>query len=235
MKKPKQPPAVSVIIPVLGEEAGINPCLRQVRETAAGEPVEIIVVDGDPDSGTVKRIDDGDVIALRSPKGRGAQMNRGAASAKGSVLLFLHADTILPPDAFRLIRDALADPRVTGGAFDLAIDSPRPLLLLTARCASLKHRITRVPYGDQAIFIRRDFFKAAGGYREIPLFEDVDMMKRIKRLDGKIIILPERVRTSARKWERDGILYAIFRNWFLQVLHLMGVSPEFLVRRYYRE
>ena len=160
-------------------------------------------------------------------------MNAGAASAQGDILLFLHADTVLPENAFGLIRETLQDEHCCGGAFDLRIDSPRFLLRLTGLCASLKHRITRVPYGDQAIFIRADFFRKIGGYTEIPLFEDVDLMRKIKKIGGKITIIGSYTRTSPRKWEKDGILFTIFRNWILQVFYLAGVSPERLATAYY--
>jgi rSAM/selenodomain-associated transferase 2 len=161
------------------------------------------------------------------------QMNRGADVAKGNVLLFLHADTFLPQNAFGYIKNALMDDAYVGGAFDLGIDSGRILLRLTAWCASLKHRMTRVPYGDQAIFIRSEFFRTIGGYHEVPLFEDVELMKRIKKLKKKINIIRYRTRTSPRKWEKEGALYTILRNWTLQVLYLLGASPEFLVKYYY--
>ncbi len=226
---------VSVIVPVLGEANGIVPFLSQVRERAAGEPIEIIVVDGDPAGDTVKAIGDRDVVTLMSPRGRGAQMNRGAAAAGGDILLFLHADTALPRDAIVHIKNAMMDGPCVGGAFDLGIESDRLLLRLTARFASLKHRLTRVPYGDQAIFLRADFFREIGGYREIPLFEDVELMRRVKSLGKRIAILSPTVMTSPRKWEKDGIIYSILRNWTLQALHLLGASPEFLARHYYGE
>ncbi len=224
---------ISVIVPVLNEGERIGELLRHLRERAGSLLVEIIVADGDPDGSTLKEIRDEDVISLRSPRGRGAQMNRGAERATGSILLFLHADTLLPENAFREICDALDDTRFVGGAFDLGIDSERFLIRLTARCASLKHRLTRVPYGDQAIFIRADFFHEIGGYREIPLFEDVELMRRVKKLGKTIIILDRRTITSPRKWEKDGVFYTIFHNWTLQALHLMGASPEFLSKHYY--
>lgn len=172
---------------------------------------------------------------MRSPKGRGAQMNRGAARAAGEVLLFLHADTRLPERAFESIMETSRDGRFAGGAFDLSIDNPRPIFRLTAFLASVKHRITRVPYGDQAIFLRGDYFREIGGYPEIPLFEDVEIMEKVRRRGGRIRIIRDRVSTSSRKWEKDGVGRAILRNMALQLLHYFGVPPERLVRYYYRE
>ena len=229
----KKKPAFSIIVPVLNEKDGIQSFLQHVKDISAGESVEIIVVDAGPAGSTIKKIRSDEAMKLLSPKGRGIQMNRGADVAKGNVLLFLHADTFLPKNALGHIKNALMDDTYVGGAFDLGIDSGRILLRLTALCASLKHRMTRVPYGDQAIFIRSDFFRDIGGYREVPLFEDVELMKRIKRLKKKITIIRHRTRTSPRKWEKEGALYTILRNWSLQALYLLGASPEFLVKYYY--
>ncbi len=231
----KKNPAFSIIIPVLNEEDGIQSFLQHVKDISAGESVEFIMVDADAAGSTIKKIRSGEATKLLSPRGRGMQMNRGADAAKGNVLIFLHADTFLPKNALGHIKNALMDDTCVGGAFDLGIDSDRLLLRLTAWCASLKHRMTRVPYGDQAIFTRSDFFRAIGGYREAPLFEDVELMKRIKKLKKKITIIRYRTRTSPRKWEKEGVLYTILRNWTLQVFYLLGASPEFLVKYYYGE
>lgn len=226
--------AFSIITPVLNESNGIREFLNHVREQAGGIPVEIIVVDGDTGGSTIREIEDGGITSMTAPCGRGAQMNAGAARASGAILLFLHADTHLPHGAFEAISEVLEDENIVGGAFDLSIGSDRHLLHLAARCASLKHRLTRVPYGDQAIFLRADFFHSIGGYLEIPLFEDVELMKRIRRLKKHIAILPNRVTTSPRKWESDGVCFTIIRNMVLQALFMAGVSPALLVKLYYR-
>jgi rSAM/selenodomain-associated transferase 2 len=229
----KKKPAFSIIVPVLNEKDGIQSFLQHVKDISAGESVELIVVDADSAGSTINKISSSEATKLLSPRGRGIQMNRGADVAKGNVLLFLHADTFLPKNALGHIKNALMDDTCVGGAFDLGIDSGRILLCLTAWCASLKHRMTRVPYGDQAIFIRSAFFRAIGGYREVPFFEDVELMKRIKKLKKKITIIRYRTRTSPRTWEKEGVLYTILRNWTLQTLYLLGISPEFLVKYYY--
>jgi rSAM/selenodomain-associated transferase 2 len=229
----KKKPAFSIIVPVLNEKDGIQSLVQHLKDISAGESVEIIVVDADPDGSTINKIRSGEAVKLLSPRGRGIQMNRGADVAEGNVFIFLHADTFLPQNALGYIKNALTDDTCVGGAFDLGIDSDRLLLRLTAWCASLKHRMTRVPYGDQAIFIRSDFFRDISGYREVPLFEDVELMRRIKKLKKKITIIKYRTRTSPRKWEKEGTLYTILHNWTLQTLYLLGVSPEFLVKYYY--
>ncbi|MDY6971195.1 MAG: hypothetical protein SV775_02585 [Thermodesulfobacteriota bacterium] len=121
------------------------------------------------------------------------------------------------------------------GAFDLGFDSRRWFFSLTAAVASMRSRITRTPFGDQAIFIKRSYFERIGGFCDIPLMEDIELMKRIKKKGDAIRIIPLKVTTSARKWEKEGIILTTLRNWLLQFLYFLGVSPEKLVRYYYRE
>ncbi len=226
---------ISVVIPVLNEGDQIGEILSALERAAAGATYEVIVVDGDPAGSTIRQIADSGIIAITSGPGRARQMNAGAARASGEILLFLHADTHLPEKAFARITGALAGSRFIGGAFDLGIQNGRRIFQLIGRCASLKHRLTRVPYGDQAIFVRRQYFQEIGGYPEIPLMEDIELMKRIKRKGWPIIILPDAVKTSSRKWEKDGVAYTIFRNWTLQTLYLLGIPAEKLVKYYYKE
>jgi len=226
---------ISVIIPVLHEGENINDVLTSLEVSANDRPYETIVVDADPAGGTITRIKDSRVVTLRAEKGRARQMNTGAARATGGILLFLHADTLLPADALAKIEEALSDGSCGGGAFDLGIQNSRWIFRLIGRCASWKHRLTRVPYGDQAIFLRRNVFEALGGYPEIPLMEDVELMKRVKRKGWRIIILPDAVKTSSRKWEKDGVIFTIFRNWVLQTLYLIGMPAARLVKYYYKE
>ena len=228
-------PDVSVIIPVLGEEALINGVIARIREISARHSVEIIVVDGDRGGTTVNAVVAAEPIRLQSPPGRARQMNRGAAAASGGTLLFLHADTFLPAGAFGRIVETIRSGRCRAGAFGLGIDSRRPSIRLIAAAARLRMRFTGIPFGDQAIFMKRDYFDAIGGYADIPLMEDVELMRRIKKRGGGIEILPERVATSARKWERDGVLFSVLRNWSLQLAYRCGVAPERLAGIYYRE
>ena len=223
---------VSVIIPVLCEPTVINGTIETVRLQRGGETAEIIVVDGQAEGETVAAIRDNAVQKLLSEKGRGGQLNRGAAIAAGDVLLFLHADTVLPPAAFERIAEAMRDEGCVGGAFDLRINSPRAAFRVIETAANLRSRLTRIPYGDQAIFIRASCFRTLGGFREILIMEDVDLMRRIKRKAGKIVIFREQVITSPRRWEKEGLLFGTLRNWFLVTLYLCGVAPERLARFY---
>ena len=214
----------SIVIPVLNETEQINSLIEHIRSQSFEGFFEIIVVDGDPKGSTVNIVQDKDVTALITEKGRGRQMNAGAAAARGEILIFLHADTKLPDNALGKIRRVLQDERYVGGAFDLGIDSRRLFLKYIAARASLRSRLNRIPYGDQAIFIRKDYFDQIGGFREIPLMEDVDLMRRIKKDGRKIHILSDKVMTSARRWERDGALYTTVKNQILMALFYLGVK-----------
>ncbi|PKN34118.1 MAG: glycosyl transferase [Deltaproteobacteria bacterium HGW-Deltaproteobacteria-19] len=225
-------PDISVIVPVSGEESVIGERIRSIRAVEAGESPEIIVVDGDPGGGTLKALAEPDVIGLLSPRGRAIQMNRGAERATGRILLFLHADTDLPNGAFTMIRRAMADESAAAGAFDLSIRSPRAAFRIIERVSSRRSRITRIPYGDQAIFLRSPYFREIGGYGEIPLMEDVELMRRIKRRGDRVVFLKARVSTSARRWEKEGILRCTLRNWALVGLFLLGVPAGRLARYY---
>ena len=225
---------LSVIIPVLNEKEKIRQTIFSLRAAQKGREIEIIVVDGDREGGTLNVIRDTSVKKIVSPAGRAVQMNHGADAASGDIILFLHADTRLPDDAFSFIASIRAVPYYDGGAFDLGFDNKSLVYRIIARAASLKHRMTRVPYGDQALFFKRDYFYEVGKFRDIPLMEDVEFMKRIKRRGGKISISASAVRTSVRKWEADGIVMCVVRNWLVQALYLCGVSPAKLVNLYYR-
>jgi rSAM/selenodomain-associated transferase 2 len=223
---------ISVIIPVSREQAVINETIEAVRRLSGGEAAEIIVVDGEPGGETLAAIRDGAVRKVTSAKGRGGQLNRGAAIATGEMLLFLHADTVLPRAALEMIAEAMRDEDCVGGAFDLRIDSPRAGFRAIERVANLRSRLTRIPYGDQAIFLCASTFRTLGGFREIPIMEDVDVMRRIKRKGWRIFIFRVPVTTSARRWENEGLLFGTLRNWFLMALYLCGVAPERLARFY---
>lgn len=225
-------PGISVVIPVLNEARSINALIAHVRSLAPVDAVEIVVVDGDRAGSTLRAIGHPLVVTAIAEAGRASQMNHGAALATGGVLLFLHADTFLPRNAFALIREAMEDRRCCAGCFDLGIDSDRKVFRITEHYVALRTRITRIPFGDQAVFMRKDDFERIGGYRCIPIMEDVELMGRIRKRGGKLRIVPGKVRTSARRWEQDGIVLGTLRNWALQLLYVAGVPPERLARFY---
>lgn len=225
----------SIVIPVLNEGDRINALIEHLHNQGFESSYEIIVVDGDPQGGTVKAIQSEDVVTITTEKGRGRQMNAGAAMSSGDILIFLHADTILPDGALNKISRALDKQDYVGGAFDLKIDSDRLFLKYISVRASLRSRWNRIPYGDQAIFMRKQYFDRIGGFKDIPLMEDVDLMRRIKKDGRKIHILPDKVTTSARRWQRDGALYTTVRNHILVVLFRLGVSPDRLAKYYWKQ
>ncbi len=223
---------LSIIIPVLHEAGNINDHLDHLHSLDPSGYTEIIVVDGDAEGGTIKMVRDEKVVTAISDPGRAIQMNRGAARASGDILLFLHADTLLPPDAFEKIRRYMSDSRFVAGAFDLGIGTGRRLLRITEHYVALRTRLTNIPFGDQAVFIRKEYFEKIGGFKPIPIMEDVEIMARIRKRGDRICIIPEKVTTSARRWEKEGVLFSTFRNWTLQILYLVGVPPERLAKFY---
>ena len=160
-------------------------------------------------------------------------MNRGAQEATGDVLLFLHADTRLPPSAFHDITTALSDPRRLGGHFDVELDGDHWLLRVVGIMISYRSRLTKVGTGDQAIFIRRQVFEQMGGFLDIPLMEDVAFCRTLKRM-GEVACLRSKVVTSARRWQADGVWRTIVKMWALKLLYLAGVSPTRL-KQYYAD
>jgi len=173
-----------------------------------------------------------EVRLLASPRGRARQMNAGARAARGDVLLFLHADTLLPDGALAAVEAAVSDPGVVAGRFDVRFDNPRPMFRMIAWFMNQRSRWSRISTGDQAIFVCREVFEALGGYPEMPLMEDVELCRRLRHR-GRIAALRLRVTTSARKWEREGALRTILLMWALRFLYMAGVAPDRLHRWYY--
>ena len=222
----------SIIIPVLQEEEKINSLIEHLHTLEGGENSEIIVVDGSPAKETINVISDKKVISIASEKGRAKQMNAGASIAQGEILIFLHADTKLPEDAFKKIRGVLEEGKYVGGAFYLAIDSGKLILKFIAYTTSLRSWLTRIPYGDQSIFVKKDYFNKIGGYKDIPLMEDVELMQRIRKRRDKICIIRDKVKTSARRWEEKGIIYTNLMTNLIRILYFFGVSPHKLANFY---
>lgn len=235
-------PWLSVIVPAYHEEARIAALLAHVAALPASNGVEIIVADGDPECSTLAAIPSAlslpllPLLPLAAPNGRARQMNAGAAEACGDIVLFLHADTRLPQEAFALIRAAVADQGICGGAFSLAIEPEGkpagPGLRFIAWAANLRARFTRAPYGDQAIFLRRGVFEAIGGYADVPLMEDLEFMTRLRRRGLRISLLEACVVTSGRRWEKEGLLRCTGRNLLLRALYHLGVPPGRLAEYY---
>jgi len=219
---------VSVIIPALNEEGRIAETLRRARQAGADE---IIVVDGGSADGTRRSARPLADAVVSAPRGRAVQMNAGASCATGDILLFLHADTLLPAGAVEAVRWACRSPAIIGGRFDVELAPSTPLLRLTALLMNWRSRISRIATGDQGIFVRRAIFERLGGYADLPLMEDIDLSRRLKR-SGRLACLPQRVTTSARRWQTHGVIKTILLMWTLRALYWLGVAPVRLRRLY---
>lgn len=221
---------VSVIIPALNESRQIEPtlsALQGMRE--AGH--EAILVDGGSEDGTreiaaplVDRV-------LLRPRGRARQMNAGAREARGDVLVFLHADTFLPPDSVSALLDEFPSSGRSWGRFDVRLSGRGSLLRLTAHLMNVRSRLTGIATGDQAIFVRRETFERIGGYPDIPLMEDIAISRALKRVSRPICIRRPIV-TSSRRWEGRGVCRTILLMWWLRLAYYLGADPRRLARSY---
>ncbi len=220
----------SIIIPVLNEEAVLEEQLARLVRQCRGHDCELIIVDGGSSDATVSIAEKyGRVIG--SARGRATQMNAGAAVACGETLIFLHADTRLPDDAFAAIERALASPRVVGGAFRICFNCDLWPYRLVAFSVNLRSRLRTLFTGDQAYFIRASSFQSIGGYPDQPLMEDLEIIKRLRQI-GKVVLLPQYVTTSARRHEKLGLVRSLVFMWYLRTLYRFGVSAAQLQRMY---
>jgi len=219
-------PRLSVIVPARDEAATIAATLSRLREP---EVLEVIVVDGGSR-------DDTPILAaafadrvIEAPAGRASQMNRGAALARGDILFFLHADTIVPPGFAGVIEAACAG--AIGGRFDVRLDAPGAVFRILERAINCRSRASGLFTGDQGLFIRRDVFAELGGYPDQPLLEDLALSKAMKRR-GRVEALRERLTTSARRWQRHGVLRTVLLMWWIRARYALGADPAALARIY---
>ena len=219
---------ISIIIPVLNEAAAIAQTLVAAQQT---REAEIIVVDGGSQDDTVAIAQSLGVKVITTGSGRAAQMNAGAKVATGEVLLFLHGDTILPPDFASRIRQTLISPGVIAGAFTLSIDGALPGLRLIEQLVNWRSRYLQMPYGDQAIFLRVKTFQKIGGFTDLPIMEDFELMRQLKK-KGAIAIVSEPVITSGRRWKRLGVLRTTLINQLVILGYWVGVPRDRLARWY---
>jgi len=219
-------PSVSVVIPTLDEEQRLPAAIQSVRADA-----DVIVVDGGSGDATREVAAREGARVLEAPRGRGRQLDQGARAATGEWLLFLHADTRLETGWAAAL--AALPPEVVGGAFRFTVDSPRPAFRVVETAVRLRLRLFALPYGDQGLFVRREVYARIGGVPHLPLMEDVAFVARLRRA-GRLAFPPVRAFTSARRWDRYGIVGTTLRNWSLLALYAAGQSPERLARRYGR-
>jgi rSAM/selenodomain-associated transferase 2 len=237
VEKESRQPFVSIVVPTLNEAANV----QRVSTSLIGlQNAELIFADGGSTDGTTERIEElrlhhANVRLVRSAKSRSKQMNAGAAEAKGEWLIFLHADTILPEQSLQqFVRLVRADPSLQSGAFEFRVDHRRLVYRYLECYVRLRAKYGKLPFGDQAIFLKRNLFERLGGYRDdYPLMEDMELVQRLNKLDGfEVLDIP--VFTSARRFEADGYLKRTCGNLYLQLKYKMGAHPKELARLYYR-
>ncbi|BBD66702.1 glycosyl transferase family protein [Nostoc commune NIES-4072] len=222
---------ISIIIPTLNEAENIK---EAIATTQPNTNIEVIVVDGGSDDDTVAIAQSLGVKVISSSSGRAVQMNTGAVAATGDILLFLHADTCLPTGFDDMVRIALQQPETVAGAFNLRIDASLLSLRWVEWGINVRSHFYQMPYGDQAIFLTKAVFQQIGGFPELPIMEDFELMRRLKRI-GRIVIIPTSVVTSARRWLQKGVFKTTLLNQIVIIAYLLGVSPERICRWYRRE
>jgi rSAM/selenodomain-associated transferase 2 len=216
-------------VPVLNEEKVLHKTLSALNITHSEE---LIVVDGGSTDRTVSIAYEFTDKVYVTKKGRGHQMNFGAKRANGNAFLFLHADCFLPPEGFRIVREVLKDENVSAGAFDLSIAHPGLHFRIIEWGANLRSRITSIAYGDQGIFMTKEVFDRVGGFTEMPLLEDIEISRRLKKI-GKIVFVRPPIRTSPRRWLKEGLVFTTLRDWAIALSYsFFNVPPERLVKYY---
>ena len=214
---------------MLNESPRIAGTLNSIRRGAPD--AEIIVVDGGSSDASVAIARPLCNALITAPRSRALQMNAGASASHGDALVFVHADTLVPRTFAKDIAAALSDPAVVGGRFDVKLDASALPYRIIGAMISLRSRISRTSTGDQAIFVRRDVFDRLGGFPELELCEDLEFSRRLKRA-GRIACLRTRVTTSARRWNRDGLVRTVVKMWMIRAMYLIGVPPARLKRMY---
>ena len=229
-------PAISIIIPVLNEAATIEETLTRIQKAS---DVEVIVVDGGSRDETVVIANHLSKIlapflpirVISAAAGRASQMNAGAAAATSDILLFLHADTHLPSGFETLVRQALQNPGTIAGAFELRIDGQLRGLRLVEKMVNVRSRFFSMPYGDQAIFLKATIFHEIGGFPNLPIMEDFELIGQLKH-QGRIAIVSAPVLTSGRRWQKLGVVKTTLINQLIIIGYFLGISPSKLVLWY---
>ena len=228
--------SIAVIIPVFNEQEVVSSLINTLVRLGFQEA---IIVDGDSVDGTTQaakaclnQLGNPNFRIISGSRGRAMQMNVGAAQATADILLFLHADTQLPRNAKSLITEALSDSKIVGGRFDVRFPQDTGYAWLVSRMMNLRSRFSGMCTGDQAMFVRRAVFESMGGFAEIPLMEDLEFSRRLKR-QGRIVAIKEKVITSFRRWEQQGPLRTILQMWTLRFLYWIGWDPHRLQQFYH--
>ncbi|MBW4423358.1 MAG: TIGR04283 family arsenosugar biosynthesis glycosyltransferase [Nostoc desertorum CM1-VF14] len=222
---------ISIIIPTLNEAENIK---EAIITTQLNINIEVIIVDGGSKDDTIEIAQSLSVKVISSSPGRAVQMNAGAVAATGDILLFLHADTRLPTGFDEMVRTVLQQPGTVAGAFKLRIDASLLSLRWVEWGVNLRSHFYQMPYGDQAIFLTKAVFQQIGSFPELPIMEDFELIRRLKRI-GRIVIIPTPVVTSARRWLQKGVFKTTLLNQIVIIAYLLGVSPERICSWYCRE
>lgn len=234
-------PKLSIIIPVYRESAFISTALHSILDMDIPIPFEIILADGEspPTTLTHLRLDKTlsqtyPIKLISASKGRGPQLNAGVKAAVGEWFLFLHVDTRMDQKGMDLmikVWQTQVEPLFCG-AFDLHIDSGKKIFRMIEKFASARSRLTKIPYGDQGIFMSRKLFEKINGFPDVPIMEDVGIMSKIKKEAVNPVFIAHPISTSARRWRDQGILFTTLRNWVLICLYILGVPPRVLAKYY---
>jgi rSAM/selenodomain-associated transferase 2 len=234
-------PRLSIIIPVYREAFLISSTIHAILKIKIPIHFEIIVSDGESNTSTLTHLREDKTLPrkhpiklISAPRGRGPQLNAGVKAAVGELFIFLHADTRMDQKGMNRLLTSWQDhvDPLFCGAFDLQIDSEKKVFRMIEKVASARSRLTKIPYGDQGIFMSRQLFEKINGFPNIPIMEDVGIMSKVKKLSVTPVFLPHTISTSARRWEDQGILYTTLRNWILICLYFLGISPEMLAKYY---
>jgi rSAM/selenodomain-associated transferase 2 len=216
-------------MPVLNEAKTLRHTLSRLN---LSDDEELIVVDGGSSDDTMSIAREFSGMVFEAKTGRASVMNYGAGKADGDILLFLHADCILPDNGFRTIRETLRDREISAGAFYLGIVHPKPVFRIIELGANLRSRISSLIYGDQGMFLRKDVFNSLGGFVEMPLMEDIEISTRLKKL-GKIALVKPAIKSSPRRWLEEGAIYTTVRDWSIAFSYsFLKTSPEKLIKHY---
>ncbi|MEE8483302.1 MAG: TIGR04283 family arsenosugar biosynthesis glycosyltransferase [Nitrospinota bacterium] len=215
-------PLISVVIPAYREDAYLRRLLEALKGVSGTEAIVSVPFGDELSKNAAAPFG---VKVVEGEGGRGMQLHNGAKKAAGEILLFCHADTMLPDGWKEAVVDTMKRQWVCAGAFMLSVDSPKLSHRAVAFVANIRARALGLVYGDQALFIRRNLYFECGGFKPLPIMEDVDIVFRLKRL-GRFALLSKAVVTSARRWEKEGVAYSVLRNAALIILYLLGVSPE---------
>jgi rSAM/selenodomain-associated transferase 2 len=219
---------VSIIVPTLNEALGLNETLTQIQQLF---PYEIVVSDGGSHDGTLEIAEEFTEHVVKGSTGRALQMNAGARVANGDIFLFLHADSRIEPASYEKMLHSLGNSEKIGGAFSLYIDSDKWSLRLITQLANLRSKYFGIAYGDQAFFVKNSTFQQMNGFAELPICEDIDFFKRLRKF-GPVILLKDKAFTSSRRWLKEGVWFTTLRNILIATLFKLGFPPRILTKWY---